>query len=117
PANPSLQIGGTQPFTATGTYSDSSTRDITGEVVWSSTASAVATITSTGVATAQGSGSTTIRATQGAVNGSTTLTVADSPPAITTATLPAGVLSAAYSAALTGTGGKTPYTWAIASGS
>jgi hypothetical protein len=37
--------------------------------------------------------------------------------AITTASLPGGTLGAAYSAALTATGGTTPLTWSLASGS
>ena len=39
------------------------------------------------------------------------------PPAITTTSLPDGTVGAAYSAALTATGGAAPYTWSLASGS
>ena len=37
-------------------------------------------------------------------------------PAITTATLPAGTLQLAYNAALSATGGTTPYSWRLTSG-
>jgi hypothetical protein len=38
------------------------------------------------------------------------------PPTITTTSLPAGNVSVAYSATVTATGGKTPYTWSISVG-
>jgi hypothetical protein len=76
PPNPSLAKGSTQAFTATGSYSNSTTQNLTGSVTWSSTNTAVATIISTtGVATCvAGSGSSTISATIGSISGSTTLT-------------------------------------------
>ena len=75
PANPSIVKGGTQQFTATGTYSDNSTQNLTSSVTWSSTNTAVATISSTGLASGVAQGNTTIRATLGSISGSTTLTV------------------------------------------
>lgn len=45
-----------------------------------------------------------------------TLTVIN-PLAITTTTLPHGIVSVPYAASLTATGGTTPYTWTLASGS
>ena len=75
PANPSIGLSATQQFTATGTYSDGSTQNITSTVTWSSAATAVATINSAGLATAIWIGQTTIEAASGAINGSTTLTV------------------------------------------
>jgi len=75
PSGPSLAAGLTLAFRATGSYSDSSTADITAMVTWSSTTSSVATIAATGVATGVTRGTTTIRATLGAVSGQTTLTV------------------------------------------
>src|SRR6266567_8099753 len=44
PANPNLPQGLTRQFTATGTYSDSSTQDLTAQVAWSSSNTGVATI-------------------------------------------------------------------------
>ena len=77
PANPTVAKGTTQQFTATGTYFDGSTADITLSVTWSSSSTSTATISSTGLATAvAASGTSTISATQGAVVGSTVLTAA-----------------------------------------
>ena len=45
PANVSVEKGTTQQFMATGTYPDSTTRDITQSVIWTSSDHAVATIT------------------------------------------------------------------------
>ena len=45
------------------------------------------------------------------------ITVNPSPPVITTSSLPDGTQSTAYSATLAATGGTTPYTWSIISGS
>src|SRR5205814_185492 len=74
PANPSIPKGTTQQFTATGTYSDGSTVEMTDSVSWSSSDTSVATITSGGLATSITQGSSTISAS-GGVTGSTTLTV------------------------------------------
>jgi hypothetical protein len=75
PAIPSIAKGATQTFTATGTYTDLSTLDLTASATWNSANTAVATITSGGTATAVGAGTSTIRATLGGVTGSTVLTV------------------------------------------
>ena len=79
PANASIAVGSTQPFTATGTYSDGSTQNLTSTAAWSSSAPSVATISnasgSQGLATMARLGTTTMQATLGAINGSTTLTV------------------------------------------
>src|SRR5581483_6637346 len=75
PANPSIAKGSTQQFTATGTYSDNSTQNVTSQVTWASGTTSVATITTAGLATAVATGTSTISATLGAVNGSTVLTV------------------------------------------
>lgn len=75
PSNPSIQAGTTQQFTATGTYSDSSTANITTQVTWSSATTATATISGGGLATAVAAGTSSITATLGTVTGSTTLTV------------------------------------------
>jgi uncharacterized protein YjdB len=65
-------------YTATGTYSDGSTQNISTAVIWASSNTAVATISQNGLATGQGAGSTTITAKQGSVTGSTTLAVTSS---------------------------------------
>ena len=75
PSNPSITAGTTQQFTATGTYSDGSTGDLTGSVAWTSSNTGVATIDGTGLATAVSMGLATITATSGSVSGAATMTV------------------------------------------
>jgi uncharacterized protein YjdB len=75
PANSSMAVGTTKQFTATGTFSDSSTQDVSGSAVWTSSNPAAATINSQGLLTGVATGSSTIKAVFGAVNGSTGLTV------------------------------------------
>ena len=75
PAAPTIALGGTQQFSATGNYSDGSAQSLTATATWSSSNMAVATIGSGGLATSAGSGSTTISAASGTVTGTTTLTV------------------------------------------
>lgn len=117
PANPTLSTGSTRQFAATGTYSDNSTRDVTSQVTWASSSTAVATINASGLATAVAAGTTTISAALSGVTGSTTLAVQVAPLAITTNSLPNGTANMAYSATLAASGGTTPYTWSITSGS
>jgi putative cofactor-binding repeat protein len=76
PTNPSIAKGTTQQFTAIGTYTDSSTQNVTNTVTWSTSTPAVATIGATGLAQSLATGSTTIQAVSGGVTGnSATLTV------------------------------------------
>src|SRR5262249_28993524 len=76
PPNPSIALGLTQQFTATGTFSDASTADITATVMWKSLTAAVATINTAGLATSVGTGTSQITATVGAiVSPAATLTV------------------------------------------
>jgi len=96
PPNPSIPFGLSEPLTATGTFSDGSTQDVTGDVTWTSSSSAVATVTSAGLVTPVTQGTTTITAAYGAISVSAPLTVAA--PALVTAVLnpqnpvfPAGV--------------------------
>src|SRR5205814_4436884 len=76
PVNPSILPGQTQPFTATGTFSDGSSNDVTSQVTWASATPAVATISTTGQASGVSPGTSVISATLNGVSGSTVLTVA-----------------------------------------
>ena len=78
PQNPSIALGGSPHFTATGTFSNNTTQDLTNSVTWSSSAPKVATIDSHGVATLLAEGATVITARKGNVTASTLLTVAAS---------------------------------------
>lgn len=86
PTDPGVAVGATLQFSALGTYSDSTTQDLTTTVTWGSTNTSVATISnvvgSNGKATPAVAGSTAIIATlqitepaPGSISGSTTLTV------------------------------------------
>ncbi len=79
PTNPSIAKGTARQFTATGTFSDNTTQNLTAAVTWSSSDTSVATISNAaganGLTTSVASGSTTITAASGSISGSTTLTV------------------------------------------
>lgn len=66
-----------QQFQAIGTYTDGSTHNVTGQVSWTSSNTAVATIGRSGRAKALTPGSTTITATLGSISGSSTLDVSN----------------------------------------
>lgn len=70
PATQTIVVPTTQQFTATGTFSDGSTKDYTTLVTWSSASTSVATISNAGVATAVGFGTTSITATASGVTSS-----------------------------------------------
>jgi hypothetical protein len=80
PATPSIPVGFNVMFHATGTYTDSTTQDLTNQVVWHSSDTNVATVDNTGTITSGTSstlaaGSATISATLGSRTGSTVFTV------------------------------------------
>jgi len=80
PANASSALGATRQFTATGTYSDNSTQDLTATATWASSVPGVATVAAGGLASTVSVGSTVISATVGNLAGFVTFNV-------TTATL------------------------------
>lgn len=68
PTSSTIAAGATQQFTATGSYSDGSTQNITTSVTWSSATATVATIgASTGLATGMSMGTSQITATKGGI--------------------------------------------------
>jgi len=88
PAN--LIVGSTQQFTATGTYSDGSTADLSSRVTWASDTSTTATINSAGLTTGVTAGTTNITATLDGVTSAnltlivisvTSIAVTPNPPA------------------------------------
>src|ERR1017187_9536007 len=72
PANPSIAKGMTQQFTATGTYTDGTSANLTNSATWSSSNLGVATIDASGLASALAAGGSTISATYSGVTGTTT---------------------------------------------
>jgi uncharacterized protein YjdB len=75
PLATNVNLGEQPQFTAIGTYSDSSTADITSQVHWSSSSASVATISAAGLASSKGVGTATITASLAGVSVQTTLTV------------------------------------------
>jgi uncharacterized protein YjdB len=75
PAVPTVNVGNTQQFTATGTYSNGTSSVITSSATWTSSSNTIATVNSSGLATGLSTGNVTITATSNGVSGNTTLTV------------------------------------------
>jgi hypothetical protein len=121
PANASIASGTTEAFTATGTYTDSSTQNLTSSVTWSAATSSgggAATFTGTSspnVAQASAPGVVTITATSGSISGSTPLTV--TAPVLTsivvTSTAPATPPVAGTAAVVTIYQGQTKQFYAL----
>ncbi|MGO9914629.1 MAG: beta strand repeat-containing protein, partial [Isosphaeraceae bacterium] len=83
PVNPSVSEGLTEQFTATGTYTDGSTANLTTQVTWASATPSVATISSIGLAQSLATGTTNITAALGGVTSPTdTLTVTAPSPTV-----------------------------------
>ena len=75
PGNPSVWIGYTCQLSATGTYSDASTENITCSVVWSSNNTAVARVNQAGLTTGYATDTANITASKSGVTGSVIFTV------------------------------------------
>jgi uncharacterized protein YjdB len=87
PNNTSIQPGGTQQFTATGTFSNGSTGDVTGRSTWTSSDPAIATIDSAGLATGVAFGSVTIQANCQCYTAKNALTVSSQTVSLTSITV------------------------------
>ncbi len=103
PANSTMPIGATKQFTATGTFNDSTTQDITASVLWSSSTPASVTINNKGLATSLAAGTSTISAALGSVSGSTGLTVSNVKLASITVTPASAQIAAGTSLKFTAT--------------
>ena len=99
PVSASVLVEETQAFTATGTYSDDTTADVTADAAWASSDTAVATVDGA-IATAVAVGTTTITATLGSIDGSASLEVTESVEVVTVELLE-GVNVVAYTGATT----------------
>ena len=90
PANPTLNFGGTQALTLTGTYSDATTEVLTVGVTFTTSAASVATVSAAGLVTAVAAGTATITARSGARTATANITVnAAAALAVPTNTVPA----------------------------
>ena len=79
PGMTNLTVGGTQQYAASGSYSDSTTTDLSSEVTWVSSNTATATISATGLATAIAVGSTSITANFAGVTSAGAVIAVDNP--------------------------------------
>jgi regulation of enolase protein 1 (concanavalin A-like superfamily) len=79
PSNPTLTVGAAEQFSATGTFSDNSTQNLTTSVVWSSSNTSIATISNLvqtqGAGLGVGTGTASITATLGSITSSTGITI------------------------------------------
>jgi uncharacterized protein YjdB len=98
PSNSTIQPGGTQQYTATGTFgpTGATTEDVTQQVTWSSSNPAIATINSAGLATGIADGTVTISASSQNLTASTSLSVGNQTATLTSiAVTPANTTLAA----------------------
>ena len=93
PAN--LNVGGTQQFTAAGTYSNNSTKDISSQVAWATSNTNIASVSASGLVTGVAAGTVTISATLSGVTSSpvslTVIPVATLSSIAVTPAAPAGI--------------------------
>lgn len=75
PNTASVPVGVDQQFTATGTYDDTTTQDLTSVVTWMSSNGSVATVNAYGDAIGSTTGTVTITASTTGVSGTATLTI------------------------------------------
>lgn len=76
PTPSSLPLGESEQLTATGKFSDGTTKDLTQSATWSSSGTGIASIGPTGSVLAAGLGTATITAASGSITGSASVTVA-----------------------------------------
>jgi hypothetical protein len=94
PASPSVGVGLTLAFAATGTFDDGSTADLTASVSWLSVSPLVATIDAAGVASGVSVGSTAVTASMAGVTSPAVVLDVTPPPALVSlAVTPAGGVS------------------------
>jgi sugar lactone lactonase YvrE len=104
PSTASIMTGETAQFVAAGTFSDASTRTMTGEVLWSTDVSSVAMVSASGLATGAGAGAARVIATSGTITGYASLTVTLPPLTLASITPSSATVGQVISASLTGTG-------------
>ncbi|HEU5334630.1 MAG TPA: Ig-like domain-containing protein, partial [Terriglobales bacterium] len=94
PANSSLPVGRTQQFSATGTYSDGSTKNLTSVVSWRSSNTDIGAISTTGLLSPLSAGKTTISAIVSNLTGSASVTI--TPAAIVSLSVTCPIASIAF---------------------
>jgi hypothetical protein len=92
PAKQSIAAGASQQFTATATYTDGTTKDVTSTAQWASSNTAIATVSSSGLVTAAAAGQVTITA---AMSGHTGSAIASVNPALKSLVISPGTYTGA----------------------
>ena len=75
PSTATVPLGRGQQFSAQGTYSDGSTKNLSSSVSWSASPTDKVTISSSGMAATNATGTVTVTASSGGVSGTATLTI------------------------------------------
>lgn len=75
PSNPTVALGSTAQFSATGVYSDGTKQDITSSVTWKTAEPSVAVVNAPGIVVSKAVGTTAVTAASGSVSSSQMLTV------------------------------------------
>jgi len=121
PASATVQPGVTQQYTATATFGNNTTGDVTSTVSWSTTPTNVATISNSGLLTAVSLGVATVRAQSGGVIASTPVTVSQKQvtsiaiqPLTQTLSLASGPTTVQFTATATYSDGSTANVTTIA---
>lgn len=87
PGNTTIALGLTQQLTATGTFSDGTSRDLSGSVTWNSPCNGIAAVSASGIVSSIGQGTCRITGTSSNISGSTSITVG--PPILASVTVSA----------------------------
>ncbi len=103
PTPTTLYAGATQALTATGTYSNATTQNLTGGATWTSSNTAIATVSAAGVVTAVTNGTATITAQSGTIKGHASIKVSVTLKSVAV-TPPTPTLAANTTQALVATG-------------
>jgi len=89
PTTPSVAKGLTQQFTATGTFNNGTSGDVSGSVTWNSSVPTIATLNAIGLASTLAQGTTNITATSGVLTSNTASLTVTAPVLVSIAVTPA----------------------------
>jgi trimeric autotransporter adhesin len=104
PSSLSLALGLTSDLTATGTFSDGSTQNLTASAIWSSSNPALLTVNASGIVLPIAAGNVTVSATVGSISGSASVTVTAATLTSIQLSASQGSLAAGLSETITATG-------------
>lgn len=116
-ANASIPLGNAQQLTATGTFTDGSTQDLTSAVTWTSTQPAIAVVNQAGLVQSKSVGAVSLQASLGAVSATSQLTIAQHALVSLTVSTSSSTLALGTAAQVTARGTYTDATTADLTGS